>query len=213
MPASTRRRDAQRSRRAILVAAERLFAQHGYEATSLQQIAAEAGVARATPGYFFGSKAALYEEVLRRVHEQRTQALEEACAPLHEWAREADASRAALRDAIAAAVKGYGGFLKQRPAFARLIDWESLMEAKRLPAGLSTSFSDAIGAVHAVRRERRLRDFDVDTVVVALVSLCFLPVAHAATFTADGIDTLAPRFRKRYEAHVIDSVFAMLVGP
>ena len=37
-----RRRDAARSREAILDAAERLFAAHGYEATSLQEVGAAA---------------------------------------------------------------------------------------------------------------------------------------------------------------------------
>lgn len=169
-------------------------------------------MARATPGYFFGSKAALYEAVLRRVHEQRTEALNAACQPLHRWARDAEAGHESLREAIAAAIDGYIAFLVARPAFARLIEWESLTDATRLPTDLSTSFSDALRAVHRVRRTRGLRDFDVTTVVVAVVSLCFLPVAHASTFNAGGgINTLQPRFCRRYQVQVVDSVLGMLI--
>ena len=59
-------RNAARSREAILDAAEELFALHGYDGTSLNQVGTQAGVSRGTPGYFFGSKEALYQAVLER---------------------------------------------------------------------------------------------------------------------------------------------------
>src|SRR5262249_39005674 len=59
-------RNPARSKAAILDAAERLFAEQGYEATSLSAVGMAAGVSRATPGYFFGSKADLYQAVLDR---------------------------------------------------------------------------------------------------------------------------------------------------
>ena len=59
-------RDAERSRLAILDAAEQLFAEQGYDATSLTQVGAAAGVSRGTPGYFFRSKPELYQAVLDR---------------------------------------------------------------------------------------------------------------------------------------------------
>ena len=59
-------RDAERTRAAILDAAERLFAEQGYDATSLTEVGAAAGVSRGTPGYFFGTKAELYQAVLDR---------------------------------------------------------------------------------------------------------------------------------------------------
>lgn len=213
MQAPVRRRDAERSRRAILDAAEELFARKGYSGTSMQEIAAAAGLARATPGYFFGSKEALYEAVLRRVHELRSRATEEACAPLRRWAAEGDADHAALRAAVAVAVDGYIAFLRERPTFARLIEWESISGAERLPPDLSTSFSAAFRTVHRVRGERGLRDFDVRVVVVALISLCFLPVAHASTFGAagGGIDTTDPRFLARYREQIVDSLMALLI--
>ena len=59
-------RDADRTRELILDAAERLFAEQGYEETSLADVGRVAGVSRATPGYFFGSKAELHRAVLER---------------------------------------------------------------------------------------------------------------------------------------------------
>ena len=59
-------RDAERSKELILDAAEHLFAERGYEETSLSDVGERAGVSRATPGYFFGSKADLHRAVLER---------------------------------------------------------------------------------------------------------------------------------------------------
>lgn len=50
-------------RRTILLAAERLFAQRGYHAVSLRDIAAEAGVQVALVGYHYGAKHQLYHAI------------------------------------------------------------------------------------------------------------------------------------------------------
>src|SRR6476646_9612071 len=68
-------RNAARSRAAILDAAEKLFAEKGYDATSLSEVGAAAGVSRGTPGYFFGSKQELYDAVLERCFEEVRQAV------------------------------------------------------------------------------------------------------------------------------------------
>ncbi len=50
----------------ILDAAEALFAEHGYDGTSLRGVTGQAGVNLAAVHYHFGSKAALFEAVFRR---------------------------------------------------------------------------------------------------------------------------------------------------
>jgi AcrR family transcriptional regulator len=59
-----REESARRTRRAVVAAAARLFAERGYESTSLADVAAAAGVARPTVFASFGSKAALLQEVI-----------------------------------------------------------------------------------------------------------------------------------------------------
>lgn len=70
------------TREKILDAAERLFAEHGFAATSHRQITAEAGVNLAAVNYHFGSKEELFVEVVRRrlepVNRRRLELLEEA---------------------------------------------------------------------------------------------------------------------------------------
>ncbi len=59
-----RAESARRTRQAIIAAADRLFVEVGYGATSFNLIAAEAGVSRPTVFAAFGSKAALLREVV-----------------------------------------------------------------------------------------------------------------------------------------------------
>lgn len=51
---------------AILLAAEKLFAQRGYHAVSLRQIAAEADVPLALVGYYYGAKHELFHAIFER---------------------------------------------------------------------------------------------------------------------------------------------------
>ena len=50
----------------ILDAAEALFTEHGYEATSMRQLTAAAGANLAAVNYHFGSKEELFQAVLTR---------------------------------------------------------------------------------------------------------------------------------------------------
>lgn len=55
--------DTPQRRTAILLAAEKLFAQHGYHAVSLRDIAAEADVPVALLAYYYGAKHELYHAI------------------------------------------------------------------------------------------------------------------------------------------------------
>jgi AcrR family transcriptional regulator len=59
-----REESARRTKRVVVAAATTLFAERGYTATSLAEVAAVAGVARPTVFAAFGSKAALLRQVL-----------------------------------------------------------------------------------------------------------------------------------------------------
>lgn len=75
--------DAPSRRRSILLAAEKLFAEHGYHAVSLRDIAAEAGVQVALLAYHYGAKHELYRAIFeswRPMLEQRRAMLEAALA-------------------------------------------------------------------------------------------------------------------------------------
>lgn len=68
-PGRRARRLSPRKHEAILAAAVDCFAENGYAATSMDSIAAAAGVSKQTVYHHFGSKNALFEAVIGRVSE------------------------------------------------------------------------------------------------------------------------------------------------
>ncbi|MEX2980832.1 TetR family transcriptional regulator [Streptomyces sp. C36] len=61
-----RRRDAEATRRSLIDAAAELFAERGYDRTTVRAIAARAGVNQTLLFRYFGSKTALFGEVVAR---------------------------------------------------------------------------------------------------------------------------------------------------
>jgi AcrR family transcriptional regulator len=109
----------------ILDAAEALFAEQGFAATSLRQLTQRAGVNLASVNYHFGSKEALVKEVLRRriepINAERRRRLEALDAPSLE-----DVVRAFLEPALRAIGHRGGGMARvfgrvtaEQPAFLR----------------------------------------------------------------------------------------------
>jgi AcrR family transcriptional regulator len=168
-------RDAERSRGAILDAAERLFAEQGYDATSLNQVGAAAGVSRGTPGYFFRSKAELYQAVLDRSFAEVREAVRAGRA-------RALASNQSPETILAGAVSDYFDFLAARPNFVRLIEREALNDG-RLPEGVS-HLSAGQEALAAISAELGLDDApsgEAAQLLLSIISLCWFPMIHART--------------------------------
>ena len=204
-------RDAERSRAAILDAAEACFAAQGFAETTLQQVGAAAGLSRASPAYFFGSKDALHGAVLARLFKARQDATAAAFAPLRRWCEDEALD---LREALEQATEDYLRFLLGRPAFVTLLVRDDLAGGERLRATprRSTAMHDAFAAVSAVGGGRGLRGFDVDDVVLVLVSLTFTPLALRSTFMASlGRDLTHAATRRRHVELVADRVLSMLV--
>ena len=67
MPERKSRIDGERTRGKILVAAEREFAEKGYELASVREISRRAGVNMALANRYFGSKEGLYRIVAKRL--------------------------------------------------------------------------------------------------------------------------------------------------
>ncbi|SNT50034.1 DNA-binding transcriptional regulator, AcrR family [Asanoa hainanensis] len=76
MTAVPRRRDAAATRRLLLEAARRRFARNGYAATTVRDIADEAGVNVALINRYFASKEGLFEACLRGVGTELGDAVE-----------------------------------------------------------------------------------------------------------------------------------------
>jgi TetR/AcrR family transcriptional regulator len=101
---------AERTRAAILTAAERLFARRGYAATRLEDVAEAVGVKRAALFYHFRDKQALYDAVIEDAFSGLVAGLEAALSAPGPIAPRVERAVDVWVDAIVA-----------RPALARLI--------------------------------------------------------------------------------------------
>jgi len=214
-PPGVRIRDAARSREAILDAAERLFAERGYEGASLEEIGAAAGVSRGTPSYFFRSKEGLYDAVLVRVFEARESFLDErfrrALAKLP--APPAKPNRASLRAALEAAVDAYSAFLVERPTFVQLVQREAVAGGEHMdrvrrgaPAvhGMLVELLQRVSPRTASRR-------DVKQLLVSFVALLFFPQGHADTLMKSlELDPHDARFLRERKRHVVDLLISAI---
>ena len=200
-------RDAERTRAAILDAAERLFAQQGFDATSLTQVGAAAGVSRGTPGYFFRTKAELYQAVLDR-------SLAEVRDAVRIGRERALASNESAETILAGAVSDYFDFLSARPYFIRLIEREALSNAPP-PAGVD-HLSAGQEALAAISAELGLDDSpsgEASQLLLSVISLCWFPLIHTRTVVpAVGVSLSDPDALERRKRHVISLVLHGLRG-
>jgi TetR/AcrR family transcriptional regulator len=208
LPAQADRiRNPERSRAAILDAAERLFAEQGYDATSLNQVGAAAGVSRGTPGYFFGSKADLYQAVLERAFSEVRQAVREG-------RERAMASNESVETILAGAVSDYFDFLAARPHFVRLIEREAL-NGIRLPETMH-HLSAGQEALAAISAELGLDDApsgEASQLLLSIIGLCWFPLIHTRTVAqAVGVMLDDPEALERRKQHVISLVLHGLRG-
>ena len=111
-------RDAERSKEAILESATYIFAQKGFEATTIQMIAETASVARGTPSYFFGSKEKLFQAVLERESQSAKRVVPDSLKQLGE--------NPEPQVFISVLVDFYLDFLEGHPRYLRLIQWTAL---------------------------------------------------------------------------------------
>ena len=200
-------RDANRSRSAILDAAECLFADQGYEATSLTQVGAAAGVSRGTPGYFFGSKAELYQAVLERCFGEVRDAVRAG-------RDRALASQESPETILAGAVSDYFDFLAFRPNFVRLIEREAL-NGIRLPDGAShlSAGQEALAAISVELGLDGSPSGDAAQLLLSIIALCWFPLIHARTVApAVGVQLDSADELDRRKRHVIDLVLHGLRG-
>lgn len=193
-----RLRDAERSRTAILEAGAELFAELGYEATSLAAVGVRAGLSRGTPGYFFGSKAELYHAVLEH-------AFADALETIRAGRLRALRSARPPAEVLAGVVSDYVDFVVAHPNFLRLIQREALGEGAGLDA---RSLRQAVGseAVTALAQElgfpARART-QVMHLLLSMIALTWFPALHDTTLVAAiGFDGPSPAFLAARKRHI-----------
>lgn len=101
---------AARTRAAILEAAEEIFAERGFAATRLEDVAERVGIRRASIVYYFRDKRELYEAVLEDVFDGLRSRIETALSSLDP-----------LPERIEAGVSAWVDYVGGRPSLARLL--------------------------------------------------------------------------------------------
>lgn len=206
--ASDRQRNAPKTRTAILNAAEQLFAAKGYDATSLHEVGTAAGVSRGTPGYFFGSKAALYQAVLDRCFDEVRQAVRLG----RERAQASGESREVI---LAGAVSDYFDFLVARPTFTRLIEREALARSHDVDGmGYMAVGQEALTAIAAELGLDESPAGEASQLLLSIIALCWFPLVHARTVAlAVGVHLDSPANLARRRQHIVALVLHGLRGP
>lgn len=203
-----RTRNPDASKKAILDAAEELFSDKGFDATSVNDISVRAGVSRGTPSYFFGSKEGLYRSVLERAFGGPRLLVAELRAELEN----PDLSPA---EALALVSGTYFDYLVDHPRFIRLVQWEALnggaflgdvsAHLESLEAGVSTLMKGLSA--------RGNSQADSVQLLIDMIALCWFPLAHGPTLLrALGIDAGDPAFLAERKRQVVATLTATLTA-
>ena len=106
---SRRQQYSASTKRALVKAAEKRFTEHGYSATSLDAIAADAKVTKGALYHHYSGKQALFEAVFADVEERAAKEIQQAVKGVEDpW----DKSLAGLREFLA---------VVQEPAYRRIV--------------------------------------------------------------------------------------------
>jgi TetR/AcrR family transcriptional regulator len=131
--------NVEKTREAILNAAEAVFAEHGFDGTSVDAIAAEAGYNKSLIFQYFGDKLSLYAQVLKRADREANELLARVFAPLLED-ETAPFHAPQLRNFLVTMMQTLFDYLLEHPRFVRMLTWE-MAEGWQTYAQIASQFS------------------------------------------------------------------------
>ncbi|GAB0105814.1 TetR/AcrR family transcriptional regulator [Nocardia sp. JMUB6875] len=185
--AADRRRDAERSRQALLDAALDEFAAKGFDGARVQEIADRAGVNKQLIAYYFGGKDGLYQEIQRG------------------WPA-AEAERADPELPLGEIAARYLSAILADPRPARLLVWRGLTgsgSATDYLDGSATVETDLANLSRAQERGEISPDLDPAFVRMALMGAILAPVMLPETAAqATGKQPGTPEFEQYYTAQL-----------
>ena len=174
-------RDADRTRAAILDAAEAVFAQHGFDGARVEAIANASGFNNSLLFRYFGDKIGLYTEVLKRADREMSELLARVFAPLPEDETiTSDANR--FRAFLSTTFGSVFDYMVDHPNIMRLLNWEQA-EGVQTFARIATHFEPADLVRFEALFSKALRaglvrpGLDVVVMVVLVSQICWSALA------------------------------------
>lgn len=166
-----RGRDSQGTRATVIDAAERLFAERGFAATSMRDISAASGISHPLIHHHFGSKEDLYSAVKRRVVEGYARRF-----PI--------AARATNRPlSVRAEMRRILTYLSENELVFRLCAWTRLEGDIQVWPGEPDLLDTLRSRIEASQRRHLIRtDLDAATLSVMIFGLIFIWVENRAHF-------------------------------
>jgi AcrR family transcriptional regulator len=175
-----RRRDAGRSRRAILDAALVEFAEQGHAGARIDAIAARAGLSKPLIYSYFGDKDALYAAALR-----------EAYIQIRAGERDLDLDHRDPESAIRALVSFTLDHFRSKPWFISMLNTENLRGGATIRAledvgSIQSPLVDGLARVleRGVVTGRFRPGIDPVDLYITIASLCYFPISNAHTLRA-----------------------------
>ncbi|MEI8340868.1 MAG: TetR/AcrR family transcriptional regulator [Verrucomicrobiota bacterium] len=172
----------------LLKAAIYLFSEKGYDGTTVDEIVDAAKINKRMVYHYFGSKEAIYREVLKVVF-SRLQRVELAIIHLE------DSIEKALEDLV----RAYFNFLAGNPDFVNLLLWENLGKGRHLQSEqvlLSKApILDLLSKIlsEGARRGLIRKGFDPKHLFINMIGLCLIYFSNTHTLSHSvGIDLKSP---------------------
>ena len=204
---TTRRPDAERTRREILAAARQEFAEHGLSGARVDAIAARMKTNKRMIYYYFGSKEGLYLAALEQVY-----------SDIRRMEQELDLEQLTPSDAVRRLIEFTFDYQEAHPDFIRMVSIENIHNGRHLAKSarlreLNTSVIEQLDEI--LQRGRLAGAFRSDIGPIDLHMLisafCFFRVSNRHTFGAlFGRDLAAPELRKRHKRMIGDAILGLL---
>lgn len=189
-------------RESILRVAEKIFAEKGYAATTLKDIAG--GVEIKTPGlyYYFKSKRDIYNALMLDVYDKLRRGVLE---PVKEAPD--------LREKITLMISLLIDFWAEHPSFPRMIAQEAIMGSRfidneLIPKFLKPMFSEVVSVLGEGGTEQGLRGLDVPVLVYNVLGMTMFYFFSSRMFTTlIGEDSLSAKRVEIFKSEVLGLVF------
>ncbi len=214
-----RAHDAQGARDAILDAAEKVFAEHGFDGARIDAIAAAAGYNKSLIFQYFGDKLGLYAQVIRRADKSMSDLQTQILTGLA--GDEAGFDVRSVKQALAKFMRDYFDYLTAHPRFMRILLWELAEGWETLSKVVSQRDMDDIDQfrpiVDKMRKAGMLRsDFDpiAQFIMVEFLLPTYLAAIPLYQIFLPGEDFSSPQALARARDYVVDFVLhGMLADP